>query len=149
MFPRAREFFASSGGRLVAIAIGVVGLVIVIWTIKGTFGESDAAAISADRIYIDSTTMKPFQHELRIGETIPVKAPSGGMTGYPAELCYWTKDGKINPKPTPVLLNEVIGKSGPTFCPVCGRLVVAHNPPPEAGGRPPPTKEEYERRHAR
>ncbi len=129
--------------------IGLLGLLVVIWTIKGTFGESDAAAISADRIYIDSATLKPFEHVLKIGETIPVKAPSGGMTGYPAELCYWTRDGKVKDKPTPVLLNQDVGKPGPTFCPDCGRLVVGHNPRAEPGMRPPPTEEEYDRRRAR
>ena len=77
--------------------------------------------------------MKAFRYEIKIGDSVPVKAPSGEKSGYPAELCYWTKDGQPKEDPTPVLLNQYVGKSGPTFCPDCGRLVVNHNPVAVAG----------------
>jgi len=78
---------------------------------------------------------------------MPVLAPSGKNTGYEAELCYWTKDGKPKETPTPVLLNIYKGIKGPTFCPDCGRLVVGHNPPAMEGAKPPPTKDEYTPRY--
>ncbi len=146
MFERAREYFATNAGRQIAIAAGVLGLLIVIWAVKRTFGETEAAAISADRMFIDAATGKPFEHVLKVGDRIPVKAPSGGNTGYQAELCYWTKDGKVKKNPTPVLMNGALGKPDPTFCPDCDRLVVGHNPMAEEGKRPPPTKEEYYRK---
>ena len=80
-------------------------------------------------------------------------ATAGGGEEFLCEDCGprisdWTKDGKIKQDPTPVLLNEYAGKPGPTFCPDCGRRVVAHNPPPVIGAKPPPTKEEYAKRQA-
>jgi hypothetical protein len=63
-------------------------------------------------------------------------------TGYPAEACYWTADGGTKTEPTWVLMNAVLGKPGPTFCPDCGRLVVARNPMPGPGVKPPPTQQE-------
>jgi len=148
MIEALRKFFNSSAGKGTALVLVLIGLGVLIWAIKGNFGESDAASLSADRIFIDSSTMKPFNHTLKEGEALPCKAPSGGNTGYQAELCYWTKDGKTKDQPTPVLLNEAVGKPGPTFCPDCGRLVVGHNPAPAPGRRPPPTQAEYKPRSA-
>jgi len=137
-----REFFESSKGKSIALIAGVVLLVVLFVVIWSNLG-SEATEISRDRMYIDATTGKAFEHTLKAGDVMPVKAPSGQNTGYPAEPCYWTADGKIKDKPTPVLLNSYVGKPGPTFCPDCGRLVVMHNPPPMVGAKPPPTKAEW------
>ena len=139
-----RDLLNSKAGRTVATLVGILGIGVIVWTVKANFGASDGAASSRDRVFICAETLKPFNHELREGESVPVYSPhSGKQTGYPAELCLWTKEGKVKDKPTPVLLNEWAGKKGPTFCPDCGRLVVAHNPPPQAGSKPPPLKEQY------
>ena len=81
---------------------------------------------------------------------------SGKKTGVPAEACYWTADGGTKKNPTWVLLNELAGKPGPTFCPDCNRLVVGHNPAPgPAGGaaiaKLPPKRDDYAppNKHAR
>ncbi|HVX83452.1 MAG TPA: hypothetical protein VH253_01410 [Phycisphaerae bacterium] len=112
---------------------------------------SQAAAQMADnstRWFVDAETHQAFQKKLALGMTVPVKSPyTNRATGYPAELCYWTKDGKPKKDPTPVLLNSEVGIDGPTFCPDCGRLVVGRNPAPEARMKAPPTQEEYERSH--
>jgi len=97
-------------------------------------------------MFIDAKTGKPYSIELKEGMPFPAPAPSGGNTGYPAEKCYWTKDGKEKKDPTYVLLNRFVAKPEPTFCPDCGRLVVGHNPRPGDGVRPPPTQEEYSKR---
>lgn len=143
-----REFLNSPQGRIVGVAICVVAIGAMVWSIKGAMGPSEAGAMSADRTFIDAATGKPFHHELQQGETIPVKAPSGEKTGYPAELCYWTADGQIKETPTAVLMNSWKGVPGPTFCPDCGRLVVPHNPRPTPGSKPPPTQAEYAARHS-
>ena len=70
------------------------------------------------------------------------------LMGVPQPRIFWTKDGKPKQDPTPVLLNSWIGKSGPTFCPDCGRLVVGHNPIPGPNSKPPPTKADYEKNPA-
>ena len=132
------------GGQAVALSLALIVIGLAVYEVKASFFPS-AVASERERMFVDSQTGKPFAHELKLGETIPVDAPSGGKTGYPAELCYWTKDGQIKKDPTYVLLNSWLGKPGPTFCPDCGRLVVPHNPTPYPGMRPPPTREEYER----
>lgn len=110
-------------------------------------GGSEAAQISAERVFMCAETGKPFELELEAGMKIPTHSPhSGKDTGYPAELCYWTADGKTKSEPTAVLLNSVTGKSGPTFCRDCSRLVVGHNPSPEPGMSPPPKESEYKGR---
>lgn len=137
-----RQFLSSTVGKATALAIIVIGIVVALWL---NWNSSGAAVVSAanDRIFIDAKTGKQFHMQLREGLEIPVKAPSGEKTGYPAELCYWTKDGKPKTEPTAVLLNSLLGKDGPTFCPDCQRLVVGHNPMATADRRPPPTEAEY------
>jgi hypothetical protein len=124
----------------------ILMLLVAGYLVWRALGPSEAESLASDRYFIDSKTMKPFRHNLTIGDQIPCKAPSGGQTGYPAELCYWTKDGKPKESPTPVLLNEFAGKTGPTFCPDCGRLVIAHNPLPGPNAKPPPIEAEYKAR---
>jgi hypothetical protein len=141
-----REFFNSPSGKATAIGLVLIAVVLAFWSFRSNFGGGEAAAIARDRMYIDANTGKPFEHTLKVGDVLPLKAPSGGNTGYPAELCYWTKDGKPKADPTPVLLNEYAHKPGPTFCPDCGRVVRIHNPAPAPGVRPPPTKEELDKR---
>ena len=143
-----RELFSTKPGRVLAVTIGVVGVIVVLYSLKRQFGQSEASTSSSQRVFICSETGKSFNHELAEGEAVPVKSPySGKATGYPAELCYWTKDGKVTETPYPVLLNAAVGKPGPTFCPDCRRLVVGHNPRPRPGQAPPPTQEEYNQSH--
>ena len=146
MLEGAQRFFATRNGQLVAGAVLVVGLLAAIIAIRSAW-RSDIATFSRERPFVDATTGKAFTYEISAGESYPVKAPSGGKTGYPAELCYWTKDGKTRTDPFPVLLNVYAKKPGPTFCPDCGRLVVPHNPPPRPGENPPPTAAEYSARN--
>jgi hypothetical protein len=133
-------------GKTVAVVLCIGAIAVAGYVVKGSIFSS-AVSDERKRLFVDATTGEGFRHELVLGESIPVDAPSGGKTGYPAELCYWTKDGTPKTDPTPVLLNSYIGKPGPTFCPDCGRLVVAHNPMARPGMRPPPTREEWEKQH--
>ncbi|MGN6368201.1 MAG: hypothetical protein ACTHN5_08080 [Phycisphaerae bacterium] len=149
--PSAGEsFFQSAPGKYLVIAAIVFCLAGVGYMVYGAMKPNAVVAEANDRVFIDSATGQAFHVKLDslIGQSIPIKAPSGQNTGYPAELCYWTKDGQAKTEPTAVLLNQEIGKPGPTFCPDCGRLVVGHNPRPGQGVNPPPTKEEWEKRHS-
>ena len=141
-----REFLNKPAGKITAVLIAVVALGIFVYSM--TRGNS-AAAQANTRMYVDSATGKAFSHGLILGEIILVQAPSGSKTGYPAALCYWPADGSAKADPDYVLLNEEIGKKGPTFCPVCHRLVVSRNPMPGAGVTPPPTEEEYKKSSSR
>ena len=149
MMDGLRKFLQSKAGFVVAGVTLVIAVLAIFVAIKNTFGDSDAEALANRRDFIDATTGKPFKASIGPDTAIPVKAPSGGMSGYPAEKCFWTKDGKIKDEPTLVLINTWTGKAGPTFCPDCGRLVVGHNPLPRPGMKPPPTKEEYPRNRGR
>ena len=134
--------------RIAAVSIGGLLLILAIYSIYSFAAPGPAAVSSRQRMFICAESGKPFRHELSMGETLPVRSPfSGHNCGYPAELCYWTKEGAIRQEPVAVLLKQYIDEPGPTFCPDCGRLVIGHNPVPQAGAAPPPTLEQYTRSH--
>lgn len=141
---RFREFMSSGAGKAVAGGVIALALFALLLSIRSTFRQSRAAEESRERLFICSQTLKTFDFELNRGATIPAISPyTGQPTGYPAELCYWTRDGGSKSTPTPVCLNAYRGIREPTFCPDCGRLVIGHNPVPSAGAAPPPLQEEY------
>jgi hypothetical protein len=77
-------------------------------------------------------TNKIFEHSMNEGDHWPVLSPfSQKKSGYPVERCFWTPDGKRKETPDYVVLKETLGKSGDTICPVCGRIVLGHNPVPD------------------
>lgn len=138
-----REFFRQPAGKAVAIGLFVVAMGVFTWVLLSE-GSNPAVDSSTERVFMCSETGKTFKYTIKVGDTIPVLSPySNKKTGYEPERCYWTADGKAKREPTYVLLNETIGKPGPTFCPDCKRLVVPMNPPAIEGGTPPPTEAEY------
>ncbi len=144
MMTKIREFFRSRNGTVLAVTICALATLAAVLALGREIGQSAGAARANDPVFIDSVTHKIFHYELKTGDSIPVLSPyTHRRTGYPPELCFWTKSGGISRKPTYVLVNQDIGKPGPTFCPVCGRLVVPHNPLPMPGMTPPPTRAQY------
>lgn len=141
---RIRQFLNSAGGKGALVLLFVVGGVLIWFQMGRSFGDGGVSDMSEGQYFVDSSTGMPFRHTLKAGERVPIAAPSGGNTGYPAELCYWNADGTPKADPTPVLLAESAGKSGPTFCPDCGRLVKSRNPTPTDSDGPPPTRAEFE-----
>lgn len=127
-----------SGNRskVIKISVAVVLLVAagIIAYIQG--GGPDPADSAATRVYIDIATNKPFKYTIKEGQIEPIKAPSGGLTGYRAEACYWGKDAEgrwfIKDEPTYVVLKTRIDPTSEedTFCPDCERRVVGHNKKP-------------------
>ena len=143
-----REYLQSRGGKTVTVAIFSLGVILAGYSLWSNLGVSSESADLNDPVFICSETGKSFHKKLEIGLTNPVYSPySKKNTGYPAEYCFWTKDGKAKDSPTIVLLNRYKGLDKPTFCPDCGRLVVLHNPPAREGAKPPPTEKEYNARH--
>lgn len=133
-----------SAGPVVAVIIVIAAAVALYFSVFKSDSQSQLVDLNRFRWYIDESG-KAFVHELKIGEpSVPVSPD--GKKAFLAELCYWTKDGKIKDQPTPVLLNQYINKPEPTFCPDCDRLVVGRNPSPV--GDPtvqlPPTRAEYQ-----
>jgi hypothetical protein len=116
-----------------AIAAGIGILVACVLTYRQLVGTGPALENwSLTRAMIDSQTGEVFpQFRVKVGATVPYTNPkTGTATLYPAESCYWTKDGKAKLEPTYVLVNEYVGKPGATTCPDCGHRVVPHNPAP-------------------
>jgi hypothetical protein len=144
MLEKLREFLKGGAGKVAAAVVVAIGLITAFVTARGVM-TSEGEELSGTRWFVDAETGKPFRYSLGGSAEIPAPAPSGKKSGYPAESCFWTKDGKPKEEPTYVLLNMWKGSNEPTFCPDCGRLVVGHNPPAAPGARPPPTQEEYKK----
>ena len=139
-----RDSIKGSTGVITAVILILVACVAVYLAIFR--GGASAANTANQRTFVDAETGKAFTAELKAGMTMPLVSPdSGHKTGIEAELCYWTADGKPKAVPDPVLLNQfrMPPVPGATFCPVCHRLVVAHNPGAAAGDTPPMTEAEF------
>ena len=134
----ARDFLEKPAGKVVAGLLVIAGLIAAYYTVRDTFGGSASAN---DRVFVCSETLKSFHYTIKEGDTIPVESPfTCRKTGYPPEVCLWSKDGSIRQEPYYVLLNSTLGKRGLTFCPDCGRLVIANNPSPNMASKAPPTQ---------
>ncbi len=143
-----RNVLNGPAGRIVTVFFIVAALAAAAYVTYSNTRQNPAIDLVQNPVFVDSETGKSFHQALSVDLKVPCKSPdTGKMTGYPAELCYWTKDGQSKADPTAVILNETLGRPGPTFCPDCGRLVVHHNSAPAPDVRPPPTRDEYESRH--
>jgi hypothetical protein len=136
------EFLRTKPGTILLVLAVLLGGLFAGYTVWKTMFKDDFSD-ARYTWYIDETG-KTFKHVNKVGEMGPVLSPNTGKEAFPAEACYWTRDGGVKKDPTWVLLNSYLGNDAPTFCPDCGRLVVGHNPPARPGARPPKTKEEYE-----
>ncbi len=142
MFGKFSQFLESTAGKAVGVTFALLALASAIYLGVSSFSGNADAADANQRMFIDAKTGQPFPHELTLGDMIPIPAPSGGNTGYPAERCNWTADGKPGTKITYVLMNDWVGNPGPTFCPDCKRRVIANNPPAMEGAKAPPLESE-------
>ncbi|HUO07943.1 MAG TPA: hypothetical protein VM008_06565 [Phycisphaerae bacterium] len=142
------QFFHTRSGKALLFALAIAALGLVGYQLYAMIRPNDGTSELNRRWFVCTETRKAYQLDLTSVREIPAPSPfSGKNTGEPAELCYWTAEGKTKDTPTPVLLNEYIGDPSPTFCPDCGRLVVGRNPAPTPGSPPPPTKAEYQAVH--
>jgi hypothetical protein len=147
---KIRKKLNQSGGLGAGIAAVVVLLVLVIAFVsfRSATGPSLAAQNASQQPFICTETHKLFFHTLKPGEKLPIYSSySGKNTAYPADQCWWTKDGKLRSEPFYFLRNSYLGKRGPTFCPDCGRLFDPYLGAPAAGMKPPPTRDEYAKSH--
>lgn len=118
--------------KIIAIVCSVALIALAVFIVSSFLGGDSAATASETRTLVDSETAEVFE-KFRIpdGKSFPYANPKTGKnTLYPAEACFWAKDGTIKEKPTWVLLNQYAGKEGQTICPDCGKPVRAHNPYP-------------------
>jgi hypothetical protein len=132
----------TNAGKAAAAMACVLALVGAAYAVRSFF-QGDVPGDPNLLTYVDSTTGQTFKHRNQLGESLPVISPyTNAPTGYPGFPCYWTKSGELKKDPTWVILNSLLGKKEPTFCPDCGRLVSPQARPPRPGDRPPPTQEE-------
>jgi hypothetical protein len=125
--PIDRKKLLLSGGAVVVSMLVLTFVVVRLFS-----GGPSPGDVSRYRTVMDAETGEIITgFEVEEGTLYPWKNPkSGKNTLYLTETCFWTKDGKAKTEPTLVLLNETIGKSGPTMCPDCGKPVVLRNPKP-------------------
>ena len=129
-------------GKIMALLLCVAAMGVAIWEIKA-YLHGNTPGDPNTQMYVDSETGKAFPHKSVVGEMIPITSPfTGNKTAYPGVPCFWTADGQLKKDPTWLILNETLGKRGPTFCPDCGRLVRPMQPMPKPGDKPPPTRDE-------
>jgi hypothetical protein len=112
-------------------AVVIAGVIVAVYLTREIKRQDVDELRTDERVMICAETGKTYNYTPHGAETMPYYSPySHKKTGYLAERCYWTKDGKAKLEPTFVLLNEYAGKEGKTYCPDCGREVVRHNPVP-------------------
>ncbi len=148
MLPQHQKGAAAPRG-IRSLATGKTGIIVTVLllAVAGVYAWSHLAVSVPDareRNYICAETGRTFDYTLKPGEAYPVRSPyTNRLTGYPAEKCFWTRDGRAKLEPTLVLLNKFLGKEDePTICPDCGRRVFPRNPTPPAEL----LREAYERR---
>ena len=110
-------------------AIGSGGLLIA----RSITGRSEAGEETRLRDVIDAETGAVFRdHPIAHGASFPWKNPQTGKNSlYPAERCFWTRDGTAKLDPTLVFVKSYADPNAEeTLCPDCGRKVVPHNPTP-------------------
>jgi hypothetical protein len=141
------EWFKTNTLKKVGALAFVVLIGIVVLYVIHSMGNA-AIDRTHGRLFVDSESGKTYYLAIKVGmATCPAINPdTGNPTLYMPEMCYWNADGSTKTTPTYVILNFQRGKAGPTFCPDCGRLVVANNPPP-GGQSPPPTRQEFDRNY--
>ena len=123
-----------SGGA--GLALGIVLLAAAGALIYNTYWRASAdEPVESARFYMCSGDGNVFAYAMKKGESVPIACPAcKKTTAFPAEACYWTRDGGTKDKPTYVILNRHLKRDGPTICPDCGREVVGHNPDPRKSG---------------
>ena len=144
-----RQFFNTKAGYVTA-SVGVAVIACALFfSIRSSLRGNEAVRPVGDRWVVCSETGKAWEITLKPGMTFPIDSPySGKRTGYVAEAaCNWTSDGKVGTRITYLLMNDRLGKKGPTFCPDCHRQVVRDNPAASPGRSPPPTEQEYAAKH--
>ena len=113
----------------ITLAVATVALLgAMLWRTFG--GQSSAPSL---RTLMDAETGQLVTIKATEVGPLPMTNPkTGKRTLYLTERCFWgekcNKDGG-----THVIMNELMGKAGPTKCPVCGHVVYFHNPRPSQG----------------
>jgi hypothetical protein len=137
---KKRSGFGESDSRRLILVSGVaaIALFVLAFAVYSTYRSfrDDPRRLAFFAVVADSEsgevlTQFPLPSD---GLGYPAINPkTGKRTLFPAEACFWTKDGKAKLDPNYVILNTWLGKQGPTRCPECGKTVTRGNRmPPDA-----------------
>src|SRR2546423_2989302 len=103
---KLNQFFDPTAGKVAAGAVVLIAIIVISVIARP---RDVAADLSRHRKFICSETNKAFDVTVEEGMMTPVKSPySGKNTGYPAEMCWWTKDGQPLKEPHYVLLKKSV-----------------------------------------
>ncbi len=120
--------------KKIALAIAAVG-VLALLACRVWHAVSNPVATAANtRTLMDAETGELIAVDVAegFGPFPAVNPHTGRRTLYPTEVCY--ADGCAARGGTHVILNQYLGKEGPTYCPRCGAEVRFHNPGPDQAG---------------
>lgn len=136
---RAASEAAQARKEKLKVVLAVLALLAsgVILYVQFFSGPVSAAEASRRRDLIDADSGELFR-DFAIpddGAFPYVNPKTGKPTLFPAEKCFWTKDGRAKLDPTLVFVKAYLGPDDPrsrepSVCPDCGRPVVQHNPLP-------------------
>lgn len=130
--PQGDQVPAQSKKLIVTAGVFVLSLAVLGYVLFSTFQSfsNDPRRAAGYTRVMDSETGEYIEQFPFTGERLvfpAVNPKTGKKTLFPVELCYWTKDGRAKIDPTPVILNQWLGKPGQTICPDCGRPVSKGN----------------------
>lgn len=114
--------------KIGATVLAVLALGLLVGMVWKNFGTEDARADY--RTLMDRETGELFELPTADLKPYPMPHPKTGQnTLYRTEICYWGEECRKRGG-TRVIMNQLLGKEGPTYCPVCGHVVRFHNPRP-------------------
>lgn len=113
------------------VVVGALGLAMLLLVYQLTSQGADISEMASGSSVMDSETGEVIPRFMAPKEFAPwVNPKTGKRTLWPAEPCYYNKDGSVKSKPTMVIPNDV-GYTDAKVCPDCGRKVVSRNPRPK------------------
>jgi hypothetical protein len=113
-------------GSIVLAVVTIGTLVVVFWR---NYGSEEIPANS--RTLMDSETGEFVKVRTEDLKPYPMLNPKTGKnTLFRTEVCLWGDECRKRGG-THVIMNTLMGKPEPTYCPVCKHVVRFHNPVPE------------------
>ncbi len=113
---------SDSAKKGIKIGASIVVLIIAFFMIRGSVRDELVDSVNT-RVFKDKDSGELFRVSIGPGKKyFPAENPNTGqMTLFPTEVCFKNECG--DNEGTRVILNTLLDKPGPTFCPKCGALV--------------------------
>ncbi len=113
---------SDSAKKGIMLAGSLLVLIVALIFVRGAFHDELAESVNT-HVFMDKDSGELFNVEIKPGEKFfPAENPkTGEMTLFPTEICFKNECGSAGG--TRVILNTILDKPGPTYCPKCGALV--------------------------